>query len=81
MYENLGVVAKEFKLANAMIKKVDDKQRRTDLLEEYRQAEVPLTRAINAGHKFVYDESRTISLNLAQTRIERLMANIANRTQ
>lgn len=79
MYESLGVIAKEFKLANAMIRKVDDKQRRADLSEQYRQAEVPLTRAISAGHKFVYDDLNEY-LNLAQNRIEKLMANIANRT-
>ena len=80
MYENLGVIAKEFKLATAMIKKVDNKQRRADLLEEYRQAEVPLTRAINAGHKFVYNDLNEY-LNTAQSRIEKLLANIANRAQ
>jgi hypothetical protein len=80
MYENLGVVAKELKLANAMIKRVSDKQRRADLLEDYRQAEVPLTRAINAGHKFVYDDLNE-HLTTAQTRIEKLLANLANRAE
>jgi hypothetical protein len=39
---------------------------------------VPLTRAINAGHKFVYDELEEY-LGVAQGRIEKLMARIANR--
>jgi hypothetical protein len=80
MYENLGVVAKEFKLANAMIKKVGDKQRRADLVEAYRQAEVPLTRAISSGHQFIYDDLNDY-LNLAQDRIEIVLAGIANRTK
>jgi Cytochrome c554 and c-prime len=80
MYESLSVIQKEFKLASAMIKKVDDRQRRADLLEEYRQADVPLTRAISAGHKFVYDDLEQY-LGVAQTRVETLMSHIANRAQ
>ncbi|MEQ1911474.1 MAG: cytochrome c3 family protein [Vicinamibacterales bacterium] len=78
MYEGLNAVRDELKLANTMIKRVDDRQRRADLMAEYEQAQVPLTRAINAGHKFVYDELEEY-LGVAQGRIEKLMARIANR--
>jgi hypothetical protein len=78
MYEGLNVVREQLKLASAMIKKVDDRQRRADLLDEYEQAQVPLTRAINAGHKFVYSELEEY-LAVAQQRVEKLMSRIANR--
>lgn len=78
MYESLNAVRAQLKLANAIIKKVDDRQRRADLTNEYEQASVPLTRAINAGHKFVYDELDEY-LKVAQGRVEKLMSRIANR--
>lgn len=78
MYESLNAIREQLKLANAMIKKVDDKQRRADLMDEYQQATVPLTRAINAGHKFVYTELDEY-LTVAQDRVEKLMSRIANR--
>ena len=78
MYESLNVVREQLKLAKAMIAKVDDRQRRTDLLAQYEQAQVPLTRAINAGHTFVYSELEEY-LALAQQRVEALMSTIANR--
>ena len=56
MYEGLNAVRDQLKLASALIKKVEDKQRRADLMNDYEQATVPMTRAINAGHKFVYAE-------------------------
>lgn len=78
MYESLNVVREQMKLANAMIKRVDDSQRRADLMAEYEQAQVPLTRAVNAGHKFVYQELEDY-LKTAQERVERLNARIVNR--
>lgn len=77
MYEALDVVREELKLANAMIKRIDDRQRRADLLDAYDQARTPLTRAINAGHKFVYADLEEY-LQVAQERVERLMVRIAN---
>jgi len=44
MYESLNAVREQLKLANAMIKKVDDKTRRASLMDEYEQASVPMTR-------------------------------------
>ena len=37
-----------------------------------------MTRAINAGHKFVYSELEEY-LTVTQNRVEKLMSNIANR--
>ena len=78
MYEGLNAVRDQLKLAGAMIKKVEDKQRRADLMNDYEQATVPMTRAINAGHKFVYTELDE-HLNVAQERVQRLMSKIVNR--
>ena len=78
MYEGLNAVRDQLKLASAMIKKVEDKQRRADLMNDYEQATVPMTRAINAGHKFVYTELDEY-LTVAQDRVEKLMSKIANR--
>jgi hypothetical protein len=39
-----------------------------------------LTRAINAGHKFVYDDLENY-VGVAQQRVEALMSRIANRAQ
>lgn len=77
MYEALHGVREQLKLARAMIRRVDDAQRRADLLDAYDQARVPLTRAINAGHKFVYQELEDY-LRLSQERVDRLMSRIAN---
>jgi len=78
MYESLNAVREQLKLASAMIRKVDDKQRKADLLAEYEQATVPMTRAINAGHKFVYADLDEY-LKVTQGRVEKLMSRIANR--
>jgi len=40
--------------------------------------EVPLTRAVNAGHRFVYDELRE-NLAVAQRRVEAVLSTLANR--
>jgi hypothetical protein len=80
MYEGLNAVRQQLRLASAMIKRVDDRQRRAGLMDEYEQATVPLTRAINAGHKFVYDDLAD-SLSTAQTRVEKLMEHLVNRAE
>jgi nitrate/TMAO reductase-like tetraheme cytochrome c subunit len=76
-YEGLSVVREQLKLAANLIRRVSDKGRRAELEEMHRQAEVPMTRAVNAGHRFVYDELQS-SLKLAQTRAEDLLARLAN---
>lgn len=77
-YEELRQVREQMKLAQSLIRKVDNTERRTQLTDEYEQAQVPLTRAINAGHKFVYDELREY-LAVAQQRSAALVSKLANR--
>lgn len=77
-YEALTAVREEMKLAQALIKRVDDKKRRASLTDAYQQAEVPLKRAIDAGHQFVYAELREY-LDVARTRVEALLSNLANK--
>jgi hypothetical protein len=77
-YEGVKVVREELKLVQSLIKRVTDKPRRAALTEAYDQAQVPVTRALNAGHKFVYDELRDY-LATAQERVEALLTKLANR--
>lgn len=77
-YEGLSAVRQEMKLAQSLIKRVSDSKRRATLNAEYEQAQVPLTRAVNAGHKFVYDDLRQ-NLSVAQQRAQALLAKLANR--
>lgn len=76
-YESLAAVREELKLAQSLIRRVSDKTRRTELTTALEQAQVPMTRAVNAGHKFVYDELRD-QLAVAQKRAEALLARLAN---
>jgi hypothetical protein len=77
-YEGLRVVREELKLADSLIKRVSDKTRRAALTESYNQAQVPLKRALDAGHKFVYDDLRDY-LATSQERVEALLSRLANR--
>jgi hypothetical protein len=70
-YEQLALVRAELKLADARIKQVADPARRAQLAEMSQQAQVPLSRAVNAGHRFVYDELREY-VALAQKRVDAL---------
>ena len=78
LYESVGVVREQMKLAQKLIKQVNDKTRRAELTMAYQQAEVPLIRAVDAGHKFVYDDLRE-NLARAQDRVTALMARMVNR--
>lgn len=77
-YEGVTVVREQVKLAQSLIRRVDDQKRRAALSDALQQAQVPLTRAVNAGHKFVYDELRE-NLATAQKRVETLLSTLANR--
>jgi len=77
-YDGLTVVRAQMKLAQSLIRRVSDKGRRAEYDEALNQAQVPLTRAVNAGHKFVYDELREY-LGVAQQRVEALLNRLANR--
>jgi cytochrome c7-like protein/cytochrome c554/c'-like protein len=80
MYEALHAVRTELKIAKQMINKVGDKQGRADLMDLYASADAPVTRAVDAGHTFVYDELQAY-LATAQQRVDRLMAAINNRVE
>jgi hypothetical protein len=80
MYEALHAVRSQLKIARQMIKKVGDKQRQADLMDLYSAAEVPVTRAVDAGHSFIYDELQA-HLVTAQQRVDRLMAALGNRME
>jgi hypothetical protein len=77
-YDALKAVRDDLKLVQSLIKRVDDKKRRAALMEAYRQAEVPLSLAVDAGHQFVYADLREY-LAVARTRVEALLSNVANR--
>lgn len=77
-YESLTVVREQMKLAQSLIKRVTDQKRRVALTDALQQAQVPLTRAVNAGHRFVYDELRE-NLAVAQRRVEAVLSTLANR--
>jgi hypothetical protein len=77
-YEGLVAVREQMKLAQSLIRRVDDQKRRATLTDALQQAQVPLTRAVNAGHRFVYDDLRE-NLATAQKRVEALLSTLANR--
>jgi hypothetical protein len=78
LYEGLSVVREQLRLAQTFIGRVQNTAQRAALMEAHQQAEVPLTQAIHAGHRFVYDELRE-RLDVARTRAEALLAQLANR--
>lgn len=77
-YEGLAAVREQMKLAKSLIKRVDDKKRRAVVTQAYELAEVPLKRAVDAGHRFEYGELREY-LAVAQTRAGALLSNLSNR--
>jgi hypothetical protein len=79
MYESLNAVREQMKLADTLIRRVSDRERRAALTNAYEQASVPLTRAINAGHRFVYADLQE-QLQLAQQRVDALMSRIINQS-
>jgi hypothetical protein len=76
LYQTLAGVRDSLRTASSLIKRVKDPERRADLLAAYQQAEVPVTRAVNAGHKFVYAELEEY-LAVAQERTDALLARLA----
>lgn len=75
-YESLTVVREQMKLAESLIKRIDDRKRRAAFTDMLQQAQVPLTRAVNAGHKFVFADLRE-DLAVAQKRVEALLSTLA----
>lgn len=59
-----------------LIDRVSDSARRSALEEAYRQAQVPLTEAVNSAHAFVFDQMRE-RLATAKERSEALLDELA----
>jgi hypothetical protein len=74
-YERLAQVRADLKLAQDRIKQITSPARRTELSDAYARAEVPIIRAVNAGHKFVYGELVEYTA-IARERIDALLALI-----
>jgi hypothetical protein len=63
----------------AIVHQARDPQATSRLVERRtQQAEVPLTRAMDAGHQCVYTDLREY-LAVARSRVEAPLANLANR--
>jgi hypothetical protein len=77
-YESLSVVRQELKLADSIIKRIDDRGRRTKLREMFDLVQDPLNRAIAAGHQFVYEDMQDY-LARAQQRVQTLLDSLVNR--
>jgi hypothetical protein len=78
VYEELGVVREQLKLAQLLIAQVKEKKRRNELTFDSEQAELTIRQAVDAGHQFVYDNLRS-NLARAQNRVNALLARLANR--
>lgn len=77
LYQGLATVREHFKQASSLVRRVDDAARRTQLTNALQQAEVPLIRAVNAGHQFVYDDLQSY-LAQAESRVQALLAQLTN---
>jgi hypothetical protein len=77
-YERLAAVREQVKQAQSLIKRVSDQKRRADLTSALDRAQAPLVRAVEAGHKFVYDDLKA-QLATAQQRVDALLNALANR--
>jgi len=60
-----------------LIRHIKDEPRRRRLEETYRQAEIPLTEAAQAGHSFLFDELQEC-LDVARRRARNLLDELAN---
>jgi hypothetical protein len=65
------------KEAQSIIRRIKDKTLRAKLEEQWRQAEIPLIEARNAGHEFVFDNLKE-RLARARQRVDALMDALAN---
>ena len=74
---DVRVVRATLNQSQAIIKRMKDKAARAPYEEAWRQAEVPLVEAANAGHEFVFDNLKE-RLNLARTRADALLDRLAN---
>jgi hypothetical protein len=63
--------------ARSLINRISDKRRRAQFDEDYQQVEVPVVLAVQAGHRFEYDDLKD-RLNDARGRLETLFRELAN---
>ena len=77
LYDALHESRDLMKTLRTLINRVNDKPRRAQLDEAYQQADVPLIQAVQAGHKFVYDDLKE-RLSVARQRMEAVFGQIAN---
>lgn len=77
LYDALHDSRDLMKSARSLVNRVTDKSRRAQLDEAYRQAEIPLVQAVQAGHQFVFDDLKE-RLSVARQRIEGLFGQLAN---
>jgi hypothetical protein len=77
MLEGIYEVRALMNTARPLIRRVEDRSRRTALEADYRQAEVPLSEAVSSGHRFVFDQLQE-RLGVARSRANRLLDELAN---
>ena len=65
--------------AKTVIARVTDRQTRERYEHASEQAEMPLTQAVHAAHSFQFDERLAEQLSMARQRVDRLLAQLANR--
>ena len=70
-------VRARLKEAQCIIRRIKNKDVRAKFEEQYRQAEVPIIEARNAGHEFVFDNLKE-RLDRARQRTEALIDALAN---
>lgn len=77
-YEDLTAVRGQLKLAESLIKRVNDRNRRAGLTRALADAQASLSRAVAAGHQFVYDDLNTY-MATARQRVEALLSTLDGR--
>lgn len=77
MQEGIREVRALLDQARPLIRRVKDRTRREAFEQAYRQAEVPLIEATQAGHAFVFDQLQE-RLGVARQRAESLLELLAN---
>jgi hypothetical protein len=77
LLEDVHAVRGQLKAAHALIRRVRDADRRHRLEEAYEQAQGPLTQAVHAGHRFVFD-GLSERLAVARRHTDALLAELAD---
>ena len=77
LLEGITSVRQSLDAADRLIDDINDDARRQQVRELYRQAEVPLTEAMEAGHRFVFDGLQE-RLGVARQRAADLLQELVN---